>query len=1037
MSDSSSPLEQDEQKHGLEKELGKKRSVFGIILKAAFFLLLLLLLPVFFFLIRPTTFDLSRFAEKIDSQITEALGREVSIEGDILFVTGFVPSVRVEKITVDNPEGWRADGHFAYLERFETSVDLTELFHQEVNIDDVQIDGLTLFLERNAEGLGNWEGFAALKSDAETGEAIIPGSGVDDEIEGLDLDFKELGGISIENIRVNYREPGQPEKTVFKLDHLEGSAKYGEAVQLSLDGKFLKLPFHGKIKAGTLTDLRARKVEWPYDLNGKLGSTSFHMEGQLSARDFTHPGIIRFDLEVPHLVELLPFTGELPKIEPIQLSGEARRTSKNHYTMPELTGRIGEDVISGSIDLDISGRLPRIDGGLEISSINLEVFRKDEKSRVNKKVEIGDVGEEILEKLPESILPLLGRLRLKIGKIRGIAKETSIKNIDLKITVETGEAVATVDAEFAKIPLSGRLALSRNKLNNTLSFNLNLNSEQAEVSKLIAYYSHSDRFMGRFKKLRYKIGGTGKTLVKAWYQRQVALEINDAEMTYRGGGEEWRFIVSKATMLRKGREPGEVHLSGVISEAPFDVSLTYELEIMGENAGAYLNSLQGTIADLEFRIENKIDEEAERGDANFSFSLKGGSLDKLDLVYEMDLPPMGPYSAKGVFQKTGSVFDFHQLELEVGSSRMKGAWRYEEGDERPLLSLDLNAATLQVDDFSFDQWSPTGSKKETPSNLLDKGGLAQATVLPSVLSYQILSRFDMRLNLEVGEVLSGKDKLGQGSLTAVLENSRLKIEPLKLAVPGGYFEGHLMFHPKVNGTLDWKIHLSADSFEIGVLARRAKPDSTLSALANIDADLSAENAPFGRPQLKEATGKLNIDVCPRNVDAGALDVWATNLIWAILPTIGTGNQSKINCLIAHLRLENGVIYPETLALDTSRLRVVAEGKIDLARDQYDLKLTPFPKNPQMFSMELPVGVEGALDSPKIETGTLSSVRALGRIAANTALFPVKFIANKRLPEDGNDLCPCVKERPSEKQKKESAASKKEKKKGFFKRLFGN
>ncbi len=1029
MSDSSSPLEKDEQKHGMEKKPEKKRSILGFFLKAAIFLLLLLLLPIVFLLVRPTTFDLSRFAEKIDSQITEALGREVSIDGDILFVTGLVPSVRVEKITVDNPEGWGTEGHFAYLERFETSVDLAELFHQEVNIDDVQIDGLTLFLERNAENLGNWEGFAALRSDAEPE--------VDDEIEGLDLDFKELGGINIDNIRVNYRELGQPEKTILKLDHLEGAAKYGEAVKLSLDGKFLRLPFHGKIEAGTLTDLRARKVEWPYDLKGKLGSTSFHMAGQLSARDFAPPGIIRFDLDVPRLVELLPFTGELPKIESIQLSGEARRTSKDHYTMPKLTGRIGKDEISGSINLDISGSLPRIDGGLEISSISLEVFRKDEKSRVEEKVEIKDVGGEILEKLPESMLPLLGRLRLKIGKIRGIAKETALKNIDLEITVETGEAVATVEADFARIPLNGRLALSRDKLNNTLSFDLNLNSEQAEVSKLIGYYSHSDRFMGRFKKLRYKIGGTGKTLVEAWYQRRVALEVNDAEMTYRGEGEEWRFVVSKATMLRKGHELGEIQLTGIISDAPFDVSLTYESEFLGEKTGTYFHSMEGKVSDLEFHIENEIDEGAERGDANFSFFLKGGSLDKLDLIYEMDLPPMGPYTAKGVFQKTGGVLDFHQVALEIGSSRMKGSWRYEEGAERPLISLDLNAATLQVDDFSFDHWSPTESKKVASLDLLEKGGLAQATVLPSVLSYQVLSRIDMRLNLEVGEVLSGKDKLGRGSLTAMLENSRLKIEPLKLAVPGGYFEGHLMFHPKVNGTLDWKLHLSADSFEIGVLARRAKPDSTLSALANIDADLSAEDASFGRPQLKEATGKLHIEVCPRNVDAGALDIWASNLIWAILPTIGAGNQSKINCLIARLRLEKGVIYPETLALDTSRLRVGAEGKIDLAGNKYDLKLTPFPKNPHMFSMELPVGVKGTLDTPKIETGSLSSVRALGRIAANTVLFPVKFLVDDRLPEDGSDLCHCVEEKSPKKQKKESVAPEKKKKKGFFRRLFGN
>ncbi len=1040
MSDSP-PLENhgSEASSGAEKSPRKKKSLLRFFLKSVVLLLLLILLPIGFLLIRPTTFDLSRFAEEIVRQITEALGREVAIDGDILFMTGFVPSIRVEKITLENPEGWGAEGNFAYLERFQTSVDLIELFNSEINIDDIHIEGLTLSLERNADGLGNWEGLAGFESDSETGEAIISDLDENDVLEGLDLDFRELGAINVENISVSYRDPEHPRKTVLELDHLVGHARYRQAMQLSIDGTFLKLPFHGDIEAGTLTDLRARRAEWPIGLKGKLGSNSLHMEGQLSAKDFSVPGVIRFDLDIPHIDELMPITGELPDFGSLHLEGEARRTSEHHYSLPDLTGHVGKEDVSGSLKLDLSGKYPRIDGGLTIAAIDvkdLQKLRNGGDGRKAKKEGVGEVGEEILENLPEAMLPVMGRLRLDIGAVKGTAEEIDLKDIELEITTEKGLVVAEVNLNFVGTPLRGGLTLKREKFNKTLSFDLNLKSEKADLSDLIAFYTKHDRYKGSFERMRYKIGGTGETLVDAWFARRVDLEVDEAKMTYRGDGEEWRFFVSRGTMLRKGREPGEIKLRGVISEAPFDVTLTYESEILGNKTGTYFHSIGGQVADLEFRIENKIDEEAERGDANFSFFLRGGRLDKLDLIYEMDLPPMGPYSAKGVFQKTGSVIEFHQVALEIGSSRLKGSWRYEERDKRPRLSLDLNAATLQLDDFAFDQWSPTESKKEKSLDLLDKGRLAQATTLPSILSHQVLSEFDMLLKLEVGEVLSGKDKLGRGSLTAVLEDSRLKVEPLKLAVPGGYFEGNLLFYPKANGTLDWKLHLNAEAFELGVIARRAKPDATLSALANIEADLSAEDASFGRPQLKVATGKLNLEVCPQNVDAGSLDIWATNLIWAILPSIGSGNQSKINCLIARLRLENGVMFPEMLALDTSTLRVGAEGQIDLAGDQYDLRLTPFPKRPQMFSMELPVGVKGTLDAPKIETGSLASVRALGRIAANSVLFPVKFIVDERLPEDGSDFCPCVDAGTPKKRVKESAPpKKKEGKKGFFRRLF--
>lgn len=1039
MNDANPPTE-DSGDELRQQDVRKKNSVIGFFLKSLVGLLLLLSLLVGFFIIRPTTFDLSRYAEEIDRQVTTALGRDVSIEGDILFVTGLIPAVRVEKIRVENPRGWGKQESFAFLERIETSVDLLELFNREINIDDIRIAGLTLSLERNTAGIGNWEDFAEIKEDEAKGDSFATGSRENDKLEGLDLDFMELGGVTIEDIKVSYRDTGKTEKTVFELDRLVGSAKLGLPVEFIIAGTFLDLPFSGKVKGGTLTRLRARKQEWPIELTGKLGDSSFHLDGQFAARGFNPPGLLRVELDIPKLSQLVPLTGELPDFGSIHLSGEARRTSKYNYSLPEVTGSIGKGKVSASLKLDLSGEVPRVEGEIKSSAINLKLFKRNDEGGKSGKEEGGQQVEaklrEKLKKLPKNLLPLVGHLRLQVGEVRGVSKQVAVKNIDLELSVEKGQALAEVKVEFAGTPLRGRLALKRERAEDDISFDLDLKSEHAELSELIDHYAKSDRFKGSFEKMRYKIDGSGRTLVDAWFERRVAVEVDGAKMTYFGDDTEWNFFVSKGTMVRKGSELGEMQLTGGVGDAPFEIALAYESEFLGKGARTYFHRLEGKVADLEFHLENQKGEESETGDAKFVFLVKGESLDELDSVYEMDLPPMGPYSAEGVFIKTGAVLEFQQVALQVGSSKVEGSGSYEKRGKRPTLALDLNAKTLQLDDFTFDHWS-SDKKKPTAAKLQRKGPIEKNTVLPSVFSHKILSRLDLSLKLDVGIVLSGKDRLSKGNLIAELKDSRLKIEPLKLGVPGGFLNGNLLFHPKANGQVDWKVHLEAKDFELGVLARRAKPESTLSALADIDADLSASDASFGRPQLKEASGKLNLTVCPRNLDAAALDIWATNLIFAVLPNLGLTNKSKINCLIAHLSLENGVILPEMLALDTTRLRVGGEGKIDLARDEYDLRLTPYPKSPQLFSMELPIGVKGSLNEPKVETGSFAGVRAAGRIAANTVLFPVKFIVNERLPKDGSDICPCSGESPApEKQKKESAPPEKPKKKGFFSRLFG-
>ena len=304
----------------------------------------------------------------------------------------------------------------------------------------------------------------------------------------------------------------------------------------------------------------------------------------LSAKDFSVPGVIRFDLDIPQLEELIPITGDLPDFGSLQLSGEAQRTSAYHYALPDLTGHIGKEELSGSLELDLSGEYPRLDGGLKIEAIDvldLKGFHNSDDGDKAREEGFGDVGKEILDKLPESMLPLVGRLRLDIGEVKGLAEETDLRDIGLELMVEKGRAQAEVKLVFAGTPLSGRLALKRDKSENELSFDLDLKGEKADLSELIAFYAETDRFKGSFEKLHYKINGIGDTLVEAWFERRVDLEINEAKMIYRGEGEDWRFFVSKGTMLREGREPGEIQLKGIISEAPFDVTVAYESEILG------------------------------------------------------------------------------------------------------------------------------------------------------------------------------------------------------------------------------------------------------------------------------------------------------------------------------------------------------------------------------------------------------------------------------------------------------------------------
>jgi hypothetical protein len=172
--------------------------------------------------------------------------------------------------------------------------------------------------------------------------------------------------------------------------------------------------------------------------------------------------------------------------------------------------------------------------------------------------------------------------------------------------------------------------------------------------------------------------------------------------------------------------------------------------------------------------------------------------------------------------------------------------------------------------------------------------------------------------------------------------------------------------------------------------------------------VGSKGVPLGKLQLEAATGHLNFEFCPTNLKSGIVDLWATNILAALLPKLDSKNQSVINCVIARLKLEKGVIYAETLGLDTTKIRVGTEGTINLNDKSIDLTLTPVPKKAQILSLEVPIRIQGTLKKPEISLGALPLVSTIGRITKNTVLFPIKRIASKELPADGSDVCPCKK-----------------------------
>lgn len=115
-----------------------------------------LLLLVATIIVLPVVINVQKYVPEIETQLSEATGRAVSIGPDLDL--SFFPwlSVSLSDVKIGNPEGFLSDD-FIKIGSFETKIKLLPLLHRRVEISRFIIGGLEVNLERRKDGRANWD----------------------------------------------------------------------------------------------------------------------------------------------------------------------------------------------------------------------------------------------------------------------------------------------------------------------------------------------------------------------------------------------------------------------------------------------------------------------------------------------------------------------------------------------------------------------------------------------------------------------------------------------------------------------------------------------------------------------------------------------------------------------------------------------------------------------------------------------------------------------------------------------------------------
>ncbi|MDJ0817557.1 MAG: AsmA family protein [Desulfobacterales bacterium] len=458
-------------------------------------------------------------------------------------------------------------------------------------------------------------------------------------------------------------------------------------------------------------------------------------------------------------------------------------------------------------------------------------------------------------------------------------------------------------------------------------------------------------------------------------------------------------------------KPLTLDIKGALFDEPYTTSIEIGSlkEFLEENRSWM--EIKTEIAKTRFAFSGTVDLAQATQILKLKAEVAGDRLDSLNGLLDLDLPPLKSYRSAAQLTLKEKHAELSNFEVQVGQTKLAGKMTVDNSGAKSKSKIDLTAPLIQLDDFDVGDWSPEKAQSQdtaekSQNEKQDDTGTGKAGQpssdedVAALLSPEVLGKYEVQLNVKVNKVLSGNDQLGSGSLTATLKDGRFSIDPLKLNIPGGSFALAASLKPDVNAP-EASIRADMEKFDFGVLVRRANPKADMGGVINLEVDLKSSADSF-ETLMAKGNGYFDVSGRLENLEAGIIDLWAVNVIAAVVSQ--EKDASKINCVVGRFSMKDGILEPDILLIDTSKIRICGKGHVDFKKQQIDLKMAPTPKRAEYFSLATPIEVEGQFSDFGVGIQAGGLIGTAVRFVASPVTSTFKRLFLKELPADGNDVC---------------------------------
>jgi uncharacterized protein involved in outer membrane biogenesis len=881
------------------------------------------------------------------------------------------------------------------------SSDSTLGFALELSSSGSDIGNLTAMAKREKQDLqGGFENFSLTASGR--------GRDLRAALESLDA-IMTMGRADL-----SYGHQSEDEPVSLTLEDFELALPQGQALRLATKGTLLGRAFSVDFKSATVVEALSDKP-LPIALTATGAGARLSLKGEVPKAGDLEGTTLDLDLKGDRIGDLAEWIGSAPKAR-ASYGVSGTLTFEEYKTKVEsLRVNLGRTVVTGAVSASRRDPGLLLDARLRSSVVDpaeleamfpqrQEPAGPDDKPGLNLYMPIMPYGVTIAD----------ADLDIAVGRVR--LQPVDATNVTFKGRVRDGHLKPSpFTVRIGKVPFTGRFGLDLRSQVPVAT--VIVRSEDVDVGGLLTDLEVFEGSETKARRVEVRMTLRGSNLKTAIQKSEISAKLEDGVTIVRDPNTQTplEIQVVKSTLSSSPGQPIKYLVDGRVKNVPVTIEIETEpLATFIESTERVPVRLTAGAAGVQVQMNANLRRPFSLRNLSFDLAVEGNRLDSLDELLHLSTPPWGPYEIGGTFQLDHVGYHAPSIAIRVGDSHLIGSVSLDTSGTRPRLAVDLKGKTLQLNDFRGGQWSAfeyvepieRSGEGESQSNPVEGG---KATVR-ALLGSESMRAMDARVSLAVNEVLSGEDGLGRGHLVATLEHGRLSLDPIRVEIPEGSADARISLEmTEHHVTTSTKVKI--EHLDYGVLARRIDPAATPAGWLSLDVDLQSRTEKI-ETMLEGASGHFDFAVWPTNMQADAFDLWASNLLLALLPRLDPESGPVINCVVGVFDTTDGIMKPKRLLIDTTNVQVWGEGQIDLGAKEIDVLLVPNAKRPRMFSVATPIRVTGNYSDLQTGASPDQWLRSAARFI--TSIFaPIQRLFTTPIPADGEAECVAAMERSSQ------------------------